>query len=1095
MGQRTDGSPGRSRRWLLACVIALALGLATSLSHRANAEDAASTCAPAIGRLVSLQGSVEIQRAGSKSWIPVQRLDTSLCAGDRLRTGALSRAALFLQPETLVRIDQNTTITLNLSNEEIEVEFFGAELAAEAMNAKSFGAAYFITRFPKKFKVKTPHVNAAVEGTEFMVELTRDATHLTVIEGKVTSESVATHDTQMVASGQSFASGATGPGAITTVIKPQDAVQWVLRYPPLSDGPSGSTRAEKLLRAGSVDEALAAIDEVLVADPGNSDGIALRAVIQLAKNENQSALESAGKATAGGAGNHRAWLALSYAQQAAFDLDAALKSALQAESLQTSSSLAHARVAELYLSLGDTKHAEVAARAAIEANSAESHAHSMLGFVHLAQIETSAARLDFEAAIERDSFSAMPRLGLGLAEIRQGELVAGREQIEIAVALDPSNSLLRSYVGKAYYEENSPQRDTLAATQFALARELDPKDPTPWFYEAILQHSKSEPSAALRAFHRSSELNGARAVYRSRELIDQDQAARGASQATVYNELGFHQSGLVEANWSLAADPGSSSAHRFLADMYATLPRFGIARASELLQSQLRQPLGAPPLQPQLANDVIFQNSFFGPTTVGLDEFNPLFVHDGISTQVFGLLGNFETWGDQVILNGLNGPFSFSLSQLATETEGYRPNDDDSVRQYDVFMQWQFSDSTSAQVEATEFTRVSGDLISAFDPGFISDVLRNDEEVSTQRLGLRHAIDGSSDFLVSVIRQDRHAKLDFPDPQFPAAFVSDHESWKAELQYLAGGESMDVILGASYFTGQALDVFVSPPDSFPSKFDPRHFNVYGYMLYSMAENLPQIQLGLSYDDLSSDVGEQAEVNPKLGIMWRVSDSLTLRAGAFRSLKRRVNSDQGLEPTQVAGFNQLFDDRNGSVSEGVGLGADYAAESTIAAGVQGSYRNVKVPTFDGTGGIRFQHQRENVVSAYIHWLATEAISVAFDPRYQNLDGGSTFNEMELTELPLSIKYVAPVGVWLGVSVTGVDQSGVFSGPGGFPAEGADRFWVVDAIAAYRLPRRNGTLSVEGRNLFDKKFQFQEIDIEVQPRYIPEAQWQLRFSLNF
>ena len=91
----------------------------------------------------------------------MQRLDTPLCAGDRLRTGAFSRAALFLQPETLVRVDQNTTITLNQSNEEIEVEFFGAELAAEAMNAKSFGAAYFITRFPKKFKVKTPHVNAA----------------------------------------------------------------------------------------------------------------------------------------------------------------------------------------------------------------------------------------------------------------------------------------------------------------------------------------------------------------------------------------------------------------------------------------------------------------------------------------------------------------------------------------------------------------------------------------------------------------------------------------------------------------------------------------------------------------------------------------------------------------------------------------------------------------------------------------------------------------------------------------------------------------------------------------------------------------------
>jgi hypothetical protein len=61
---------------------------------------------------------------------------------------------------------------------------------------------------------------------------------------------------------------------------------------------------------------------------------------------------------------------------------------------------------------------------------------------------------------------------------------------------------------------------------------------------------------------------------------------------------------------------------------------------------------------------------------------------------------------------------------------------------------------------------------------------------------------------------------------------------------------------------------------------------------------------VSYDDLRSEVGDQSEVNPKLGVIWRASEVVTLRAAYFRSLKRRINSDQGLEPTQVAGFNQL-----------------------------------------------------------------------------------------------------------------------------------------------------------------------------------------------
>ena len=241
------------------------------------------------------------------------------------------------------------------------MQFFAAELAVELRNTQSSGAGYFITRFPKKFKVTTPHMNAAVEGTEFMVETSRDATKLTVIEGKVSSESVATRDTQLVTAGQSLESGAAGPAAITAVVKPQDAVQWVLRYPPISDG-SNASRAEELLRAGSVDEALAEIDSVLSGDPGNSDAHALRAIIQVAKNDKAGALESAARATTANAGNYRAWLAMSYAQQASFDLEAALESALKAESLQPGSALAHARVAELHLSLGDSARAEEAAR-------------------------------------------------------------------------------------------------------------------------------------------------------------------------------------------------------------------------------------------------------------------------------------------------------------------------------------------------------------------------------------------------------------------------------------------------------------------------------------------------------------------------------------------------------------------------------------------------------------------------------------------------------------------------------------------------------------------------------------------------------------
>ena len=102
--------------------------------------------------------------------------------------------------------------------------------------------------------------------------------------------------------------------------------------------------------------------------------------------------------------------------------------------------------------------------------------------------------------------------------------------------LDPNNSLVRSYMGKAYYEE---KRDKLAASQLAIAKELDPNDPTPWFYDAIRKQTVNQPVDALGDLQKSAELNDNRAVYRSEFLLDDDAATRNASASAVYDDLGF----------------------------------------------------------------------------------------------------------------------------------------------------------------------------------------------------------------------------------------------------------------------------------------------------------------------------------------------------------------------------------------------------------------------------------------------------------------------------------------------------------------------------------------------------------------------------
>ena len=135
------------------------------------------------------------------------------------------------------------------------------------------------------------------------------------------------------------------------------------------------------------------------------------------------------------------------------------------------------------------------------------------------------------------------------------------------------------------------KRSELDGREYAIAKELDPNDPTPWFYDAIRKQTENRPVEALHDLQKANELNDNRAVYRSRLMLDSDLAARSAGLARIYTDLGFRQRALAEGYNSVNTDPSNYSAHRFLADSYSALPRHEIARVSELLQSQLLQPL------------------------------------------------------------------------------------------------------------------------------------------------------------------------------------------------------------------------------------------------------------------------------------------------------------------------------------------------------------------------------------------------------------------------------------------------------------------------------------------------------------------------
>ena len=94
-------------------------------------------------------------------------------------------------------------------------------------------------------------------------------------------------------------------------------------------------------------------------------------------------------------------------------------------------------------------------------------------------------------------------------------------------------------------------------------------------------------------------------------------------------------------------------------------------------------------------------------------------------------------------------------------------------------------------------------------------------------------------------------------------------------------------------------------------------------------------------------------------------------------------------------------------------------------------------------------------------------------------------LETQKIPLGINIYSPKGITAKIKATYVDQEGEFDPvPLSFVTEpGGDQFWVVDAGISYRFPRRYGILSLEGKNLFDGRFQYQSMD-KFDPEIAPE-----------
>jgi tetratricopeptide (TPR) repeat protein len=976
-------------------------GIVATYGGHCGAQSAISNQTANEIRIVEIQGKMDVSPAGATTWGPGQT-NQILHPFDRLRTGANTRIALRWSDQSIISFDALT---------EIEILPPAAPDAQCGLHLIRGIASFFHRDKPGSLRVITRGAVAGVEGTEFVVGVDEtDRTTLSVIDGKVQFGNE--HATFVLTNGQQAVADFGKAPVRTAGFIANNVLQWCFYYPavldvadlPLTpderkilgdsldaynagDLPSALAQypagrqpdfdAERvyygalLLSVGQVEKTEAVLSSL--SSTGASErterlAVALRQLISAVKYQSNSSIPNPQLASE--------FLASSYYEQSRAvhetSLETALHLARQAATNSPNFGFAWERVAELEFSFGLTAKALEALEKSLALAPRNAQALALKGFLLAAQNQTREAIVWFDRALAVDSALGNAWLGRGLCRIRRGDATGGREDLLVAAALEPQRAGLRSYLGKAYANAGDSTR---AAKELQLAKKLDPNDPTAWLYSALLNQQDNRINDAIRDLEESKELNDNRSVYRSQLLLDQDQAVRSSSLATMYKDVGMFDVSEREAARAVNYDYANYSAHLFLADSYNGLRdpneinlRYETSAESEYLVANLLAPVSAGPLSPAISQG----------------EYSKLFARDG-----FGVASSTEylsrgAWTESGAQFGVFGNFSYNVEALYRSDPGQRANNDIEQRQVSLTLKQQLTPKDSVYLEVEQYHSDYGDVFQLYDQSMANTVVRY-KETQTPNIGIGYNHEWSPGVHTLFFATRLNDTTSFTNPieptlveftpgfpPFPTMLTSVwgltmHEHYvnrltiySGELQQIWEKPAHTTIIGAriqyGHFVTASLQaspdslVFIFPPSSEPvadqditSLF--RRISFYGYHQWQIFEPL-QLIGGLAYDRITFPENSRTapvsgngrtvdQISPKAGLIWTPLRDTAVRFAYTRSLAgASLDQSHQIEPSQVAGFIQNY---RSVISESIAGGNAGAGFETFDLSLEQKFR--------------------------------------------------------------------------------------------------------------------------------------------------------------
>jgi Flp pilus assembly protein TadD len=909
----------------------------------------AQTPKDAPARLLSAEGKVEVARSGQAAW-SAGVTNQTLPNGDRVRTGVRSRASIRLSDMTTMAVKELTTL---------EIRPPAAPGANNGFDLKSGGSYFFNRERAGTVEFRTPLASGAIRGTEFYVFVAENGhTEVALFDGEV--EIANALGTLNLVSGEQ---GEVDPGQAprkTAMLEASSIIQWVLYYPAifdsdelgLSDGERNAfsdsltsyragdllaaqasypdnrqpeTDAERLYRAatllsvGQVEQATQLVQNI-----SSPLGQAFRQMVETVKGHPQSRGNPLTLASE--------WMAESYALQAQSKLTEALDAARKATAKSPNFGMAWTRVAELEFSFAHNDAAQRALEKSLALSPRNAQAFALSGFIYAGKGKFTAAEKSFDDAIALDPALANGWLGRGLVRIRRGHGAEGRQDLQVAATREPRRSMLRSYLGKAWSHTTDATR---AQKELGLAKQFDPNDPTPWLYSALLNEQQNRVNDAVSDLEKSKELNDNRSVFRSRLLLDQDKAVRGANLARLYHDAGMIDWSFREASRAVSYDYANFSAHQFLANSYDALRdpkainlRYEAPAASEYFIATLLSPVGATPLSQNVSQQEytrLFEGDHFGVAS---------------STEYFSN-GDWIQQGSQY---GRYGPVDYSLEGYYQYDNGHRPNKTVERTDFAGRFRAQLITKDTLYFEAQRSELESGDVVQYYNQSSASRKFRLNEVQEPSLFAGYHrewAPGVHTLFLGMRIEDD----FEYSDPMAFIPFFkstegpitrilpttdkvrvrSQFEGYSAELQQIFTTPMNTLILGGRLQYGtfdnfnaisNRTDVFGPFTTTIENETHLRRESVYAYDQWSPWRQL-QLTVGVTYDRLdfpenndtppyTSTEGKEEKLSPKAGFIWTPEEKTHVRGAYTRSLGGVFfDNSRRLEPTQVGGFNQTY----------------------------------------------------------------------------------------------------------------------------------------------------------------------------------------------